>query len=223
MTPAVFGLMALGAEQVAQFFVNVLAVAGGFLVGFLVTGFVVWLLDRWLTGGKSPPVLKQACRMIGGLLLAILVALIVFGSGSGWGLFGAGTGDTKGQGTTDTTGDGKGGTTSPSTPDVQQTSTAPQPPVKDVPPPDQRVRVTVLGGAAVKEERFYLVDDDRLPKTFAEVTAAVKGKKSTSGKAVGLEVRFTADNTLPRDHPAILRLTTWASQNGVTVTFPANP
>lgn len=216
-----FGLVNLSAERVAQFVVNVLAVGGGFLAGFVLTGFVVWLLDRWLLAGKSPPQLKRAARVVGGLLLAVLVALIVFGSGSGWGLFGAGTGDSKGQGMSDQTGDGKGGTPAKAGPEAQQPAVEPSTPQRDLPPPEQRVRVTVLGGAEVKDERFYLVDDDRTPKTFAEVTAATTAKKTASGKAVGLEVRFSSDNTLPRDHPAVTRLARWAQEHGVTVSFPA--
>lgn len=218
-----FGLVNLSAERVAQFVVNVLAVGGGFLAGFLLTGFVVWLLDRWLTGGKAPPTLKQAARVVGGLVLALLVALIVFGSGSGWGLFGAGIGDSKGQGATDQAGDGKGGTPVTAGPEAQQPAVEQSSQVRDLPPPEQRVRVTVLGGTAVKDERFYLIDNDQPPKTFAEVTSAVGAKKAASGKAVGLEVRFSTENTLPRDHPAVTRLVRWGQEQGVTVSFPANP
>ena len=77
------------------------------------------------------------------------------------------------------------------------------------------IRVTVLGGSDVKDEKFYQIDDDRTAKSFAEVTALVKAKKDAGGKPVGIEYRFSPNNTLPKTHPAILRLANWSDANGV--------
>jgi hypothetical protein len=214
-----FGFIGLDASKVAQFLVNCLAVGGGFLAGFLLTWLVTSLLDRWLTRGRTPDPFHRAARILGGLAVAIVVALVVFGQGGdGYGVGGAGDG--KGQGA----GDQKGGDdatkpTQPISADVKPTDQ----PKSDAVPPEQRVRVTMLGGEDVKDERFYLLDDDRTPHTFAEVTAAVSAKKSASAKPIGVEVRFNTTNTLPRTHPAVLRVTNWAQANGVTVSFPAQP
>ena len=59
------------------------------------------------------------------------------------------------------------------------------------------------------------------PVDLAGVTAALKSRKDASSRPVGIEVRFAPNNTLPRTHPAVLRLTSWAQTNGYPVTFPA--
>lgn len=223
MSAASFAFLDLNAGRFAQLVVNVLAVGGGFLAGFLGTGFVAWLLDRWLTGGKSPQGLKRACKTIGGVIVAVLIALMLFGHGSGWNLLGGGgPGDDngasapKGDG-----GDGKGGT--PPAP-------APAPPPPDVPPvppprtytaPEDRVKVTLLGGEDVKEMRFYVLDDDPAPRALADVKAAVAAKRDAAMRPVGLEVRFDPKFTLPPSHPAVLQLTNWAHENKIPYTFPA--
>lgn len=212
-----FGFIGLDSTKAAQYLVNGLAVGGGFLAGYLLTWFGANLLDRWMTAGKTPRGVHMTARVLGGLLVAVLVALIVFGQGGdGFGL-GGGPGDGKGQGT----GDQKGSGASTQTTQPISTDAKPAEPKTDAIPPEQRVQVTLLGGEDVKDERFYLLDDDRTPHTLAEVTAAVTAKKAASAKPVGVEVRFNANNTLPRNHPAVLRLTNWAQANGVTVSFPA--
>lgn len=208
------GFIGLDSSKVAQFFVNCLAVGGGFLAGFLLTWISTFLLDRWITRGRTPEPLHRIARILGGVAAAVLVALIVFGQGgNGYGLGGdAGEGKGDGQGL------GHGTVaTQPTAADVRPIETTKSEPV----PPEQRVRVTMLGGEAVKEERFYLLDDDPGPRTLEEIKTAVAAKKGAGGKPVGIEIRFTRTNTLPRSHPAVLRLTSWAQANGVTVTFPA--
>ena len=213
--PTAFALQAFDTDRIVRFGMNLLAVGGGFLVGHVLTGVIAWALDRWITGGKTPQGVHRVARMFGGAAVALLVALLLFGQGG----YGDGTGP--GGGGADPKGEGPGGgtVTQPTNRDV-----TPIPPVvnpKDAPPPEQRVRVTMLGGADVKEERFYLIGDDRTPKTFAEVVAAVNAKKAETNKPVGVEVRFTADNTLAQNHPAVLRVINWARANNVAVTLPA--
>lgn len=208
----------LSSEKVAQLFLNCFAVAGGFLVGWVLTGLVAWFLDKRLTGGKSPATVHRVAKNLGGVGLAILVALIVFGNGSGWSIMG---GDGDGDGKSNAPpgrpgGPDKGGppATSPNTTPIPDTR-------KEQPSPRERVRVTVLGGEAVKNERFYLLDDDATPRTIAEARATLAGKKESAKGSLGVEIRFTADNAIPPNHPAVLQLTNWARDNAVTVSFPA--
>jgi hypothetical protein len=215
-----FAINGLDTSQAAQYLLRGLAVGGAFLVGYVLTWLIAKMLDRSLTAGKSPPTVHKTVRVLGGLLLAVIAAIFLFGPGGDGLGFGGGPGDGRGQGT----GEGKGGgdATHPTQP--ISTDVKPAEPSKgEAVPPEQRVRVTMLGGEDVKDERFYLLDDDRTAHTFTEVTAAVSAKKSASAKPVGVEVRFTATNTLPRTHPAVLRLTNWAQANGVSVSFPAQP
>lgn len=194
----------------AQLVVNLLAVGGGFLLGYLLAGGVVW----WLGRGKAPDGLKRTARLLGGVAVAVLVFLIVFGHGLGWTLFGgglAGTDNGSGKGPADRT---EPVSTAPDRPPVQ--------PAKPLPPAGERVRVTLLGGPDVKDQRFYLVDDDPAPRTLDEVrTAALRRKEEAGAKGLAVEVRFAATNTLPREHPAVTRLERWAAEAGLTVTFPA--
>ena len=199
----------LSPEVVAQAAVNVLAVGGAFLAGqfFTTVGF-------WFLAPKAPPGLKRGGRLVGGAALAVLVAVIVFGHGQGWTLFGGGGGgDSKGNGPTEQKGDGTGPATTPVTAAVPTPATA-----ADAAGP--KVRVTVLGGSDVKDERFYRADADAAVQTFAELTAALDARRGI-GKKFHVELLFTTANTLPRDHPAVTRLTTWATAHGVTVSFPA--
>lgn len=216
MPNTVFALLdTFNPERVVQLVVNCFAVAGGFLAGYLLTWVVARLLDRWLTGGKSPHQLHLAARIIGGIAVAILVAMFVFGSGGGG--TGNGTGGTPGDEKTGTTGGGTG----PTVPTTNDTKPTVKTTIENPAPPEQRLRVTLLGGDDVRDEKFYLVDDDPTPKAFGEVVTAVNAKKDATQKAVGVEIRFPARNSPAQDHPAVLRLTRWAQASGVTVSFPA--
>jgi hypothetical protein len=90
-----------------------------------------------------------------------------------------------------------------------------------VPIADQ-VRVTLLGGDDVKNERFYLIDTDPAAKTFPEATAALLARKAATPGALAVEVRLAESNPLPGNHPAVLRLTSWATAHGLAVTLPAS-
>src|SRR4051812_31738917 len=165
-----FAINGLDTSQAAQYLLRGLAVGGAFLVGYVLTWVVAKLLDRSLTAGKSPPAVHKAARVLGGLLLAVLAAIFLFGPGGDGLGFGGGPGEGKGQGA----GEGKGGgdATKPTQP-ISADVKPPEQTKADAVPPEQRVRVTMLGGEDVKDERFYLLDDDRTPHTFAEVTATV--------------------------------------------------
>jgi len=216
MPNAVFALLnTFNPERVVQLVVDCFAVAGGFLAGYLLTWVVARQLDKWLTGHKSPYQLHLAARIIGGIAVAILVAMFVFGSGGSGD--GSGTGGTPGDDKTNAT--GGGGT--PTLPTTNDTKPPLKTPNENPAPPEQRLRVTLLGGDDVRDEKFYLVDDDTQPKTFGEVIAAVNAKKDTTQKPVGIEIRFPARNAPAQDHPAVMRLTRWAQGSGVTVSFPA--
>jgi len=205
-----------GAARFGQFLVNCLAVGGGFLAGWFLAALAGLAFDRFVIHRTSPQGLHKASRNTGGLLLAVLVAIIVFGHGHGWTLFGGGGTGTENGGQTATSGANADETKSidGSTPIS----------IKATPPVDERIRVVVLGGDEVKAERFYVVDEAVEPKTFAEATVAILAKRDASpGKRVGVEIRFSPANALPPDHPAVTRLARWSrSDAGLSVSFPAD-
>lgn len=199
------------AVNFAKLIEGALATAGGFLVGYVLVWIFGWWADKYLFKRPSPMFAHRVCRMLGGLILAILVAMMVFGGGGG-----------DGDGTGEGSGNGKASPTNGSL-DATTPNTTPQPlPTKPLPPTVERVRITMLGGSDVKDQKFYLVDDDAMPRAFAEVKAAVQKKKESTAKPLGLEIRFTPQNTLPQDHRAVTQLARWAKDTaGMDVTFPA--
>ena len=206
------------AERLASFAIKCLAVGGGFLAGYLLGGAIAYALDRWAFNKKAPDLVKKSIRIVSGLVLAILVALIVFGEGGG----GLGLGGGEGKGTGTPSGEGqKEKTPTPAPPDKDR-QVSPATPA-DTRPTEVTVRVTVLGGSDVVQERFYLLDDDRTPKTFAEVRAAVTARKAAEKRKMRLAILFPPPpNRVPIDHGAVTQLVKWArDEAGLDVTFPA--
>ena len=209
-------------ERFAQLIVNLLAVGGGFLFGFVFSGLFLWFLDRCLTGGRLPEGFYRAWKMVGGIALAALVAIIVFGHGQGWTLFGGGGTGQENQSA------GEGKDTAPATPvTVPETASDVEPitaPRVVLPKTDRIIQITMLGGEDVKNQRFYLIDSDPVPKSLAQVQAFILARKAESSaeSGLGLLIRFSAANVLPRTHPAVVILSQWAQDNGLAVTFPAD-
>lgn len=198
----------LNTLRLAKLIEGALATVGAFLVGYVLVTLLGWWFDKYLLKRKSPELLHRVCRLLGGLILAILVALMLFGGGGGSG---------------DGTGDGAGAGKASPGPASDAESTDPKAVAAKVAPPvEVRVRVLVLGGTDVKDQKFYVVDDDPAPLAFADARSAIQRKKDATAKSVGLEIRFPVQNALPRDHPAVAQLARWAGEvAGLTLSFPA--
>jgi len=216
MTMPVFAFLDDMQKSIQQFVHNCLLVAGAFLVGYVLGGLIGWALGKWAFKQKEPNTLKQLGRPVGGIILALIVALLVF---SGMGKrFGPG-GD--GQGTPDDTGN-KDAQTNPN----QAANPKVVPPKLDQTPPEATIRVTVLAGAAVRSERkYYLIDDDSTPITLEELKEAIKARKAKAKGKTVLQVLFSSDPNLapPRNDPKVTDVTRWATEEaGLDVTFPAS-
>src|SRR5206468_1773095 len=72
------------------FLIYVLAVVGGFVVGYLLTWIACRLLGKYVFKQRIPQPIERAFRVIGGILLAVLVAFLLY---RGWGFGGTGTGE----------------------------------------------------------------------------------------------------------------------------------
>jgi hypothetical protein len=204
----------LNVTRIAQLLVNCFAVGGGFLAGYIGMMIVGKLVDRFVLHRKTPHTVHMGFRYLGGTAMAILVALIVFGHGQGWTLMGGGL---------DGSSNGTGGQASGETASTKTDPTLPEPSKTQTSlATEERIRITMLGGADVKEQRFYQLDDDVQARTLAEIKAAIHKRKEGTMKSLGLEVRFASRNALPQDHPAVGLLTKWARETaGLPVTFPA--
>src|SRR5918995_1979240 len=104
-----FAFVGFDTDRVVRFGLNLLAVGGGFLIGHVLTGVIAWALDRWITGGKTPQGVHRVARVFGGIALALLVALLLFGQG------GYGIGDGPGGGPNSNDKGTGGGTVTPPT------------------------------------------------------------------------------------------------------------
>ena len=201
-------------ERAGELVVGVLAIAGGFLVGSWLTYAAIKLLGKFVFKKKLEGTPTRLARFLGGMVVAIIVFYFVFGKGGfGWGT-GGGTADTQGKG-------------EQKAPDVSEKKDVKEPVKKDekAPPtegqlPEEHVRITVLGGADVKEGKFYLVDDDPHPRTLEEVRALVKGRAGKGPKALrGLWI-YIYSNSADRGTLVVSDLERLARELGLSVTFP---
>jgi hypothetical protein len=215
MTAALFAFLSDAKEALAEFANNCLLVAGGFLVGYLLGGGIGWALSKWVFRQKDADTLRRLGRPIGGVLLALIVAIIVFtGKGKPHGE----GGDGKGTPSTDPNGNAAPSTTNPDA----KTDHKVTPPKIDIKPADVIIRVTILGGEDVMNERFYLIDDDRSPKTFDELKSAITTMKGKEKGKVTIAIVFPMKNRLPRVHIAVTQVEKWADESGLDVVFPTS-
>jgi len=205
-------------KTIGEFALNCLAVAGGFVVGYLVGAILAWALDNWALNKKSPEVLKKSIRVLAGIALALLIAFLVFqgGSGGGWG----GGNGPAGPGSNGSANPERGAKTDPKQ-DVKPPNID-TPKMPELNPDDPRVRVTFLGGDAVQGDRFYLIDEEMSPKTIAEVKSTILKRKEASSRPLTLIVQFPADpkQRIDLNSLNVTLITSWAEMNGIGVYKP---
>lgn len=214
MHAPLFGLLEGAENALTELVHSLLLVAGGFLVGYVAGGLLAWAAGKYVLKLKDSSNLKAVAKPVFGALVAVIIAAIVL---TGRGKPVGEGGDGKGTAATDLS--SKAGP--PVTPPDSKAD--PKAPAKvDIKPADVTLRVTVLGGEDVVNGRFYQLDDDRTPRTFDDLKAAItERRKSEKGKVV-VAVLFPARNALPREHPAVTQVAKWAAEDaGLDVVFPA--
>jgi hypothetical protein len=191
-----------------------LAVAGGAAVGGFGCGGLLRLLARMTVRHPVPRPMKLTVQLLGAVACALLVWKLAFGpGGSGWGGgegFGLGSGSGNGQATTSKA--------EPLfTPDTKRT---PEPIPQPSPAAGEILRIEMLGGERVRQERFYLVEGDREPKTLAELRQTLKARQGDKAKPPlkGIEI-VIYENSVAQNHPAVRDLERWARQNDLAVTL----
>jgi hypothetical protein len=161
---------------------TVLAVAGGFLIGFVATGLVATVFSKLVLKRPSPERLGRFLRVLGGAAGAIAVYLLLSGEG------GLGLG-------------GKGGGGSSSLADGQQTpakSTANKdetpktsPTLKSKDDNGGKPLSVYVFGADSPDNRFFRFGDDPMPLTKTEVVERIE-KLVQSGAIYKKEIRVEA-------------------------------
>jgi hypothetical protein len=188
-----------------------LAVAGGAAIGWLGSGWSLRLIVRLSLLRATPPRVLLPIRALGALALGFAVWTWAFSSGgSGPGAGGLfGTGDTGGQ----QTGTGTEPTAERETmlvkPEIEPGSA------------QESLRIEILGGARVKDERFYLLEGENEPRTLTEIRKAIQARRYQQDQpALKGIVVLVYGSSVARDHPAVKTLVKWAEANGLSVTFP---
>jgi hypothetical protein len=198
-------------ENIGRVVVGVFAIAGGFLIGNLITYFGIKLGSKLILKKQPPAVPTRIARLVGGAALAMLVAYFVFGEGG----FGFGTG--AGTGHKDGIDAGKSKEVS------NKNNEAPKDISKQVGPsigneiPRERSRVTILGGEDVKDDRYYLLDNDPMPHTLAEIKSLLYER---IGKGLGGVAIYVYSNSADRRTLVVTDLEDWAREQKLELTFP---
>jgi hypothetical protein len=171
-----------GEAEIKRLLVNILMVAGGYVVGYLLGMLVAIGFDKLVFRRKSPEGLHKVVRAIFGALLAVLVALVVFRGGGG------GVGDGTGPGTNpeSTTGGQNSSTTTdpgPATSEPVHTSANVAVEV---------IRVKVLAGDEVEKgtSRFYLLGESSTRVERSTVLDAISERKKKSTKTLVVVYKF---------------------------------
>jgi hypothetical protein len=179
---------------------NMLAILGGAVLGFFLTGFITQAAVR-ATGGKViPNVVLWVVRMLGALVAAWLVALFLLGPGGmGWsGGEGTGSGDMKDN--------------QPSTRDAKPPEKDAQPPEKDRTSPTRGHTLFVevltndeirqaVGEDAVAEKRYYRDRNSGRPEallTLRQVREKLENDKPPYDKLLIVLGKDRSDKEVPR-------------------------
>jgi hypothetical protein len=196
-----------------------LAVAGGAAVGWLGSGLLLRLLVRLSLHRSVPRTVLVPARALGGLALGLAVWVWAFSSGG----LGPGLGGWFGSG---------GGRQSPAArtePEPGTTPTAERAPVTPKQPApesqsgmeQETLRIEILGGGRVQQERFYLLEGEKEPRTLPEVRKMIQARRPDQDKPpLKSIVILIYGASVARDHPAVKNLEKWADENRLTVTFP---
>jgi hypothetical protein len=191
-------------ERVA---VGLCAIAGAFVLGYLLSGLLVACYYRLYLKKRSSPLVMRACRLIGGVLAALIVAALYFGEG-----LGGGGGQQSGP---------EGGREPGKFIDEKEDpkkKTSPEKKEGDV-SPEERIRVTMLGQDA-PGDRYYLIDDDKSPKSLTELKDAILSRiRQHNGKPITELTIFTYRNTADRGNQIVKDVDQWAQQQGLRVSY----
>ncbi len=160
------------AAKAGKYVIYVLAVAGGFLVGNILTLIVCRLTAKLVLKRSINQLLERALRIIGGIIVAAIVAFLLFRFGTGWGLGGSGSGE----------GDKEGGPAAETNPGKTKEQPKKDDPKKEEPAtPATGLKITILRG-------------NSFPKTFL-FEGETEGVELATAKAK-LRKRFDESNGL---------------------------
>jgi len=188
--------------------VKVLAIVGGAGLGGLVIGMLAGIIVKTVARRPAPRLVKNLVRLLGAVAAGLAVYLFVFGPGGG-GLGGLGWGLGGGDG--GTTGHGHSTQSGPVGTRQEQTSAPATAPARD-----QVLAIEMLGGARVKDNRFYLVEGEKEPATLEELRKLLEKRLQTQPPLKAIDIVIREDSVSELD-PAVKNLRLLAEQLGLGV------
>ncbi len=174
-------------EMIYAFGTKLLMVAGGYAGGYLFTMLAGAGFDKMLVKRETPAGIHRLARKIGGILGAVLIAILVFRGALGFGNGGGAEGP----------GQGNAVNTLPTgqptylTPPAIPTQPKKKPTTLLVEP----VKVLILAGDHVEKgtQNYYRIDDSPVAVDRTAVLAAVEAKQKASQKPVIVIYSFGPD------------------------------
>lgn len=159
------------ATKAGKYVMYVLAVAGGFLLGNLFTWLVCRIGAKLVLKARMNAQLERALRILGGIIVAALVAYLLFRFGTGWGLGGSGSGEGEGSG-------GIAPSITPQSPEQPKTDPKKSPPAEVV---SSTLRVRVQASSSFPktfriESAAEAVDLPAAKKALEDFQSRVKGE-----------------------------------------------
>jgi hypothetical protein len=196
----------IGSWLTQENLVKALAVAGGALVGGIVSGLVTQLLVRATTTAKVPRWLLQVVRVLGAVALAGVVAALLFNQGGagggGFGWFGGGGGGT---------GTGKEGT-APAEATGRETP-APRDTGREPGPTARTLRVEVLVDRR-NNATVFRPGGKQEPLGLSELESYVRGRREQGLALQRLELVIYR-NSPDQDSGPVKELLAWARREGL--------
>jgi hypothetical protein len=186
--------------QLASLLLSVLAVTGGAAAGGVGAGLSTRLAGKFFRVRAPRPALIMM-RLLGAGAGGLAVWLWVFGTGGGgWGAGGGSVFGGKGAGEGEKT-------------FIATTKSRQAVPSATTTAASDTLRVIMLGGERVKDQRFYRIEGEAEPKTFVELKQDIKARQQAA-KLKTIEI-VVYEDSVARDHPTVRDLSDWAGQNGM--------
>jgi hypothetical protein len=163
---------------------------------------------------STPKRVQKLLGILGGVATALFVGFLVFhGGGGGWG-FGPGLGFGGG---------GKSGSTEKSNP----TSSRNKPEIAEAPKvqPSDSMRIRMLGGDNVRDERFYQLELGNEVYTLESLKPLIRTQMQGKPGVPGIKriVIVIEKDSVAHDHYAVVNLDKYAHDQGLTVAVERPP
>jgi hypothetical protein len=195
---------------------KILAIVGGIATGGLASGWLLRLFGKMATGRKMPTPAVATVRGLGGVGAGVAVWFWVYGSGGG------------GPGQGGFWGPGQEGVQAPGLLDSKTTKSSPgsegpagqiaKVPEKSEGTTTETLRIDLLGGARVRDGRFYRMEGEKESLALADLRTRLEQRRWQKAgprlKAIELVIYL---NSVAEDHAAVRDLRSWAQENDLEV------